>query len=107
MIELPFPPAKLSPNARVHWGVRARAFKAYKFQCFAIMAQFRDMLRGRNKYSVTFHPPAAHRYDLDGLITRFKAAQDALAEVSGVNDFHFEMTYARGDVRPGGSVVLK
>jgi hypothetical protein len=66
-----------------------------------------NALRGRDTFTVTFHPPAAHRYDTDGIITRFKAGQDALAEVTGVNDFQFVMTYRRGEVRSGGSVVLE
>lgn len=106
MIELPFPPTKLSPNARVHWGVKARAFKRYKNDCMVVMLAFRPHLRGRSEFLVTFHPPAAHRYDMDGLISRFKAGQDALAEVAGVNDFQFVMTYRRGDVRKGGCVVV-
>lgn len=106
MIQLPFPPAKLSPNARCHWAQKARVFKAYKFQCFALLSQFRAQLRGRFRFAVTFHPPAAHRYDMDGLISRFKAGQDALAEVCGVNDYHFVMTYSRGEPRKGGAVVL-
>lgn len=106
MIELPFPPPVLSPNARPHWAKKARAFKAYKTQCYMLLSQFRKALAGRTAYEVTFHPPAAHRYDMDGLISRFKAGQDALAEIAGVNDFHFVMTYRRGEVRKGGAVVL-
>lgn len=106
MISLPFPPAKLSPNARCHWAAKARAFKAYKFQCYALLSQFRAQLRGRCRFTVTFYPPAAHRYDMDGLISRFKAGQDALADITGVNDYHFVMTYSRGEVRKHGAVVL-
>lgn len=106
MIELPFPPSKLSPNARHHWGVVARAFKAYKNQCILVLLQYRKELAGRNTFSVTFHPPAAHKYDTDGLISRFKAGQDALQVVTGVNDHEFVMTYRRGEVRKGGAVVI-
>lgn len=107
MIELPFPPTVLSPNSRPHWAKRARAFKRYKTDCMLVLSAFRPQLRGRSEFAVTFHPPAAHRYDMDGLISRFKAAQDALAEVTGVNDFQFVMTYRRGEVRKGGAVVVK
>lgn len=106
MIELPFPPPVLAPNARPHWATKARATKRYKTDCMVSLMPFRAQLRGRSEFSVTFHPPAAHRYDLDGLISRFKAGQDALAEITGVNDFQFVMTYRRGDVRKGGAVVL-
>jgi crossover junction endodeoxyribonuclease RusA len=32
-VELPLPPRALSPNARVHWSVRARETKAYRYVC--------------------------------------------------------------------------
>lgn len=106
MIELPFPPATLSPNARPHWAQRARAFKAYKTQCFALLSQFRAALAGRNTFDVTFHPPTAHRFDADNLVSRFKAGQDALAEIAGVDDSEFVMTYRKGEPRKGGAVVI-
>lgn len=106
MITLPFPPARLSPNARCHWAQKAKTFKAYKFQCLALLSQFRATLHGRCCFAVTFHPPSARRFDMDGLISRFKAGQDALAEVCGVNDYHFIMTYSRGEPRENGAVVL-
>ena len=106
MIELPFPPAKLSPNARCHWGVRARAFKAYKNDCVALLLAARNALRGRNKFAVTFHPPTAHRFDLDNLVARWKAGCDALAVVTGVDDSEFVMTFSKGEPRKGGAVVV-
>jgi len=106
MIALPFPPSALSPNKVKHWAIRSKAFKSYKFQCFALLSQFRADLKGQSCFSVTFHPPSARRFDRDNLIARFKAGQDALAEVSGIDDFHFRMTYAFGAPVKGGSVVV-
>jgi crossover junction endodeoxyribonuclease RusA len=106
VIQLPFPPPALSPNARGHWAKKARAFKAYKFQCFAVLSQFRNTLAGRSSFSVTFHPPTAHRFDADNLVSRFKAGQDALAEIAGVDDSQFVMTYRKGEPVKGGAVVI-
>jgi crossover junction endodeoxyribonuclease RusA len=106
VIELPFPPATLSPNARPHWAQRARAFKSYKMQCYMLLSQFRDTLAGRDTFSVTFHPPTAHRFDADNLVSRFKAGQDALAEIAGVDDSQFVMTYRKGSPVKGGAVVI-
>jgi len=106
MITLPWPSPKLSQNARVHWAVKAKAVRSYKFQCVAILSQFKAELKGQTRFTVTFHPPSARRYDRDGLIARAKAAQDALAHVCGVDDFHFRMTYAFGAPVKGGSVVV-
>lgn len=106
MIELPFPPAVLGPNARPHWGKRARAFKRYKADCVTLMLNRRKELAGLTAFAVTFHPPTAHRYDTDGLISRFKAGQDALQVITGVDDSQFEMTYRRGEPVKGGAVVI-
>ena len=67
---------------------------------------FRKQLAGRKVFSITFHPPTAHKYDTDGLIARFKAGQDALQVVTGVDDNEFVMTYRRGEPRKGGAVVV-
>ena len=108
MITLPFPPSALSPQPEQGQAlaVRSKAFKNYKFQCFALLSQFRTQLIGQSRFIVTFHPPSARRFDRDNLIARFKAGQDALAEVSRIDDFHFVMTYEFGAPVKGGSVVV-
>ena len=106
MIELPFPPATLNPNHKPHWAVKARAFKTYKFQCFAILSQHRDELRGRAVFALEFCPPDARRRDVDNATAAFKAGIDALSEVAGVDDSKFCFTIRKGEPRKGGCVVL-
>jgi crossover junction endodeoxyribonuclease RusA len=106
MIELPFPPTALSPNARPHWAAKARAFKAYKTQCYMLLSQFRDDLKGRDTFELRFLPPDRHRRDIDNMLASSKAAIDALAEVCGVDDSQFKLTIAKGDPRQGGAVVV-
>lgn len=106
MIELPFPPSALSPNARPHWAKKARAFKAYKFQCFAVLSQFREALKGRTTFELRFLPPDRHRRDIDNMLAASKAALDALSEVCGVDDSQFSLTIAKGEPRKGGAVVI-
>jgi crossover junction endodeoxyribonuclease RusA len=106
MISLPWPPAKLSPNARAHWAVKAKAFKTYKFQCFALLSQHRDALRGRDSFGLKFLPPDKHRRDLDNMLASSKAALDALSEVTGVDDSQFNLTIAKGEPVKGGAVVI-
>lgn len=36
-VELPLPPKELSPNARVHYMVRARATKQHRHDCYLVM----------------------------------------------------------------------
>lgn len=105
-VTLPFPPPNLSPNSRCHWGARARAFKSYKTECVAELLPHKKHLQGRDKFSITFHPPSAHRFDLDNLVARFKAGCDALAVVTGVDDSRFSLTIAKGEPVKGGAVVI-
>lgn len=37
-VDLPLPPKSLSPNARVHWGVRAKATKIYREACYVLFS---------------------------------------------------------------------
>lgn len=106
MIELPFPPSKLSPNGRHHWATRARAFKTYKTQCHALLSQHRDELRGRSAFVLNFLPPDRHRRDLDNMLAASKAAIDALALVTGIDDSQFQLTIAKGEPIKGGRVVV-
>lgn len=106
MIELPFPPPALSPNARKHWAAKARAFKAYKFQCFAVLSQYRDTLRGRDSFELRFMPPDRQRRDLDNMFAASKAALDALSEICGVDDSQFNLKIAKGEPVKGGALVL-
>lgn len=106
MISLPWPPRELNPNARVHWSVKARAFKAYRLECWATFAAFRSALRGRSAFSFTFHPPSKRRTDLDNCIASIKAGIDALSEITGVDDSEFSFTISKGEPRKGGVVVI-
>lgn len=106
MIELPFPPAVLNPNRRPHWAVKARAFKTYKFQCFAVLRQHRDQLQGRAAFQIEFRPPDARRRDADNLFAASKAAIDALSQVTGVDDSKFCFTIRMGAPARNGAVVL-
>lgn len=106
MIDLPFPPSSLNPNKRLHWAAKAKAFKSYKFQCFAILSQHRDELRGRAVFSLEFCPPDARRRDVDNATAAFKAGIDALSEVAGVDDSKFCFTIRKGAPRKGGAVII-
>lgn len=106
MIALPFPPSKLSPNARVHWAVKAKAFKAYKGQCMMLLSQFRRELKGRDSFELRFLPPDQRRRDLDNMLAASKGALDALSEVCGVDDSKFNLKIAKGEPVKGGAVVV-
>lgn len=106
MIELPFPPAKLSPNSRCHWAQKARIARTYKMGCFAVLSQFRKELAGRRAFDLRFCPPDRHKRDLDNMVAAFKHGLDALSEICGVDDSHFSLTIAKGAPVKGGAVIV-
>ena len=106
MISLPWPPAKLSPNARTHWASKAKAFRQYKFQCAMLLSMHRDSIKGRDAYNLRFCPPDARRRDLDNMLSSFKAGIDALAEVSGIDDSNFSFALAKGEPVKGGEIQV-
>jgi len=106
MITLPWPPKELSPNARCHWAVKARAAKAYKIDCWATFARARKALRGKSAFAVTFHPPSKRRHDLDNCLASVKVCIDALSDVTGIDDSEFQFTIAKGEPRKGGAVII-
>ncbi len=107
-ITLPWPSPKLNPNARIHWGKRAKASKRYKLDCgwACKAAGVRPLAIKRAAVAVTFHPPDKQRRDLDNMVASIKAGLDAVSAAVGVDDSRFELILARGEPRPGGAVIV-
>jgi crossover junction endodeoxyribonuclease RusA len=94
-IELGWPAAELSPNARVHHMVHHRFKKAAKNEAgwaTKIAMPFHWHPAGeRITVHLVAHPPKAWRTgDEDNLVARCKAHLDGIAEVLGVNDRVFQ-----------------
>lgn len=105
IIDLPWPPAILGPNARPHWREKNRAAKTYMTACFYTMAQARPPKTKR--FTVEFCPPCSRKYDRDNCIARFKSGQDAMAHYWRMDDNEFEVTYKpMGAPVKGGKVVI-
>lgn len=93
MITLPMPPKELSPNARVHWGRKARATRKYRLTA-AVAADFAK--RGQQpdgnvdyreaRVQVKLFSRTAHRRDGDNLIASMKSAFDGIADALEVDD---------------------
>lgn len=107
VVRLPYPPSALNPNARPHWAAKARAAKAYKNACFALLMEHRRHLKGKMDFIITFRPPDKRGRDLDNAIASMKAGQDALAIVTGVNDSLFYIRHEMGEPTPGGAVEVE
>jgi len=105
-VSLPWPSPALSPNARGHWGVKARAVKRYRHDASALarVAGCRDLGCDRLAVAVTFHPPDRRRRDTDNMLASIKSGLDGIADALGVDDSAWTLTIHRGDVVRGGRV---
>ena len=87
-IELPYPDERLSPNARVHHQVRAKATREAKEQVLvAVLEQGRRKpLDDRATVTVTFVVPDKRRRDKGNLIASAKAYLDGLTDAGVIKD---------------------
>lgn len=93
-IELPWPSAMLSPNARLHWGAKSRATKAARADgYYATKAAKIGIPAGDVPIVVqlTFYPPDRRKRDQDGMVSSCKAYLDGIADALGVNDNAFRL----------------
>lgn len=104
---MPWPTTELSPNARVHWAVLARAKKKYREECgWQARAQGAHRLSAeRLDVTFTFYPPSRRRIDLDNCIARMKAGIDGIADVLGVDDSKWRMSFELAE-QIGGMVKV-
>lgn len=107
-ITLPWPPKELSPNARLHWAVLAKAKKAYRHACSVqAMAQGARQLDASGlDVAFTFYPPTKRRIDIDNCIARMKSGIDGVADVLGVDDSKWRMSFEMAETI-GGMVKVK
>lgn len=107
MIEfaLPWPPKELSPNAREHWGRKARVTKQARHTAGVIahVASVRKDHAARS-LTFTFAPPDRRKRDDDNLIASLKAYRDGIADALGCDDNEFTVTYAFAAPVKGGEV---
>ena len=85
VVELPWPPKELSPNARVHWASRHRKAKQYREACYLLAKQagLTAPREGRLLLMMEFVPPDRRRRDDDNMVGAFKYARDGLAAAGG------------------------
>jgi crossover junction endodeoxyribonuclease RusA len=105
---LPYPPAKLSPNARVHWSKRHSVGKKYANDCgfLARAAGLRAMQADALDVHIGIRPPDRRRRDDDNAIGAFKHARDMLASIAGVDDSRWTVSYTFGQPIKGGAVIV-
>jgi crossover junction endodeoxyribonuclease RusA len=118
LVCLPWPPKQLSPNARVHWAVKAKVAKSYLLTCWwmtsyavrhhAVRTDRRTVETwDRIGVAVQFCPPDLRSYDVDNMVARLKSGLDGVADALGVNDEKFQLTPQMGAKVKGGAVYLR
>jgi hypothetical protein len=110
---LPWPSKDLSPNARVHYRVKAAATKAARQTAvvLAFEAGWRDawLPEGRlHLWIDCYQAPGKKVPDDDNMIGRCKAYRDGIAQVLGIDDKRFiSHPFVSDERRPGGQVVMR
>lgn len=103
ILTLPWPPATLSPNARVHHMAHYKARKAYREACAwqAVAQGVKKIEAPRLHLTLTFVPPNRRAHDLDNCLASIKSGLDGLADVLGVDDKHWSLTLHKSDAIGG------
>jgi hypothetical protein len=110
---LPWPSKDLSPNARVHYRVKAAATKVARQTAvvLAFEAGWRDawLPEGRLHLWIDCHQaPGKKLPDDDNMVGRCKAYRDGIAQVLGIDDKRFiSHPFVSDERRPGGQVVMR
>lgn len=108
---MPWPDKLLSPNARAHWAVKARAVKSARSLGWGLLL---EALNGREPkfadgpvgLNWRFHPKTRNTPDDDNALASCKAYRDGMADALGVDDSRFVSTYQMGSPVKGGAVIV-
>lgn len=107
---LPWPNKVLSPNARVHWSVLAKAKKKAKSDAYFIAraAGLHGIKTSAVTVQYTFFPPDRHARDDDNLVGSMKAFRDGIASAMGVDDRHWTVSHRfAGEIKMHGMVKVE
>ena len=108
-IELPWPSHELSPNARVHFRVKAKAAASAKFEgrLFALDCKMQIPKDKPLVMEVIFSPPSRRHYDMDNLLSSCKAALDGIFAACVADDHQIKKILKDiDDPFPGGKVTI-
>ncbi len=109
IVSLPWPHKSLSPNARVHWAVKARLAKnARQFTGWdAVAAGFEPTNAKALNVTITFTPPDNRPRDTDNMVGSVKPHLDGIADVLGVDDSKWSLTIRRSAPKRPGHVTIE
>ena len=87
VIVLPLPPRELSPNARPHWAVKARAVRQYREAAYLLALASRPARPMRAaKVTARFFFRTHRQRDRDNLLASLKPAFDGIADARVVTN---------------------
>ena len=107
---MPWPKSgELSQNARGSWrklhGRRAEYKRLCMNACLAQKIKKVDAVEVRVR--ITFHPPDRQPRNDDNMISAFKAGRDGVAQMIGLADEYWDVSYHFGEPVKHGVVVLE
>ena len=99
IINLPWPPKELSPNATIHWAKKAKYKKMYREACWVLTLESKVKVNtsGKIPIEITFYPPDKRHRDADNMVASIKAGLDGIADALKVNDRQFLPTFVFTD----------
>jgi len=107
---VPWPPATLNPNARVHWATLAKAKKRYRKDCGWLAraqgARRMEAFIGRLDVIITLCPPVRGQVDFDNSIASLKSGIDGIADAIGIDDGKWRMTFKSAAPQGNGLVMI-
>lgn len=114
VIDLPWPPKELSPNARVHRMQRARVARQYRHDCAWATVEASGgihrcpRLTGSDLELIAeFRMPDKRWRDADNLLAMIKSGLDGVCDATGINDRAFSRVVVERVANGGGTVRLK
>jgi crossover junction endodeoxyribonuclease RusA len=108
-IILPWPDRTLHPNARPHWGQKARAAKKARMQggWATIAAGIRKIEAEGLLVTARYFPPSRRAHDEDGVMSNLKSYFDGIADVTGVDDSKWSIRPVREEPIKGGEIRIE
>lgn len=111
MILLPYPPAGLNPNKRLHHMALARLKASYREVCRKSTQVSGEQITwdGLVHAWITFVPPDLRKRDDDNCLSAFKSGRDGMADALGIDDNRIRVHPAMSDIpdRKGGRIEIR
>jgi len=109
MIQLPWFPNELRPNARPHFMAKSKATKKAREWAFMATkaAQIFPPRDGPIRLIVGYYPKTRNALDMDNCIAASKAYFDGIAQALGVNDSRFVISPHIAEPVKGGRIIVE